>query len=196
MSSRITWFNRELIIYIFRSTGWIGFLYLVGLIFALPLEMLAIILNGNNEYVEFENLFSCQQMIQFVLVIVLPVLLAIFLFRFLQMKQASDFIHSLPITRRSIYVHMIGTGIGFMGLPILLTGSILILFHSAIDIERLYTMADIWSWMGTTFILEALIFFCCRFTWNGYGIISLSRSADLYFSYFAGGAFLFCLQLM
>ncbi|CRH77577.1 Uncharacterised protein [Chlamydia trachomatis] len=45
MSSRITWFNRELIIYIFRSTGWIGFLYLVGLIFALPLEMLAIILN-------------------------------------------------------------------------------------------------------------------------------------------------------
>lgn len=158
MSSRITWFNRELIIYIFRSTGWIGFLYLVGLIFALPLEMLAIILNGNNEYVEFENLFSCQQMIQFVLVIVIPVLLAIFLFRFLQMKQASDFIHSLPITRRSIYAHMIGTGIGFMGLPILLTGSILILFHSAIDIERLYTMTDIWSWMGTTFILEALIF--------------------------------------
>jgi ABC-2 type transport system permease protein len=120
--------------------------------------MLAIILNGNNEYVEFENLFSCQQMIQFVLVIVIPVLLAIFLFRFLQMKQASDFIHSLPITRRRIYVHMIGTGIGFMGLPILLTGSILILFHSAIDIERLYTMTDIWSWMGTTFILEALIF--------------------------------------
>lgn len=158
MSSRITWFNRELIIYILRSTGWIGFLYLVGLIFALPLEMLAIILNGTNEYVEFENLFSCQQMIQFVLVIVIPVLLAIFLFRFLQMKQASDFIHSLPITRRSIYVHMIGTGIGFMGLPILLTGSILILFHSAIDIERLYTITDIWSWMGTTFILEALIF--------------------------------------
>ncbi|MFY0780079.1 DUF6449 domain-containing protein [Peribacillus simplex] len=158
MSSRITWFNKELIVYIFRSTGWIGFLYFVGLIFALPLEMLTIILNENNEYVEFENLFSSQQMIQFVLVIVIPVLLAIFLFRFLQMKQASDFIHSLPITRRNIYFHMIGTGIGFIGLPILFTGSILILFHSAIDIERLYTIPDIWSWMGITFILEVLIF--------------------------------------
>lgn len=158
MSSRITWFNEELIIYIFRSTGWIGFLYFVGLIFALPLEMLTIILNENNEYVEFENLFSCQQMIQYVLVIVIPVLFAIFLFRFLQMKQASDFIHSLPITRRNIFFHMIGTGIGFLVLPILLTGSILILFHSAIDIERLYTIPDIWSWMGITFILEALIF--------------------------------------
>lgn len=103
MSSRITWFNEELIIYIFRSTGWIGFLYFVGLIFALPLEMLTIILNENNEYVEFENLFSSQQMIQYVLVIVIPVLFAIFLFRFLQMKQASDFIHSLPITRRNIF---------------------------------------------------------------------------------------------
>lgn len=158
MSSRITWFNKELIVYIFRSTGWIGFLYFVGLIFALPLEMLTIILNENNEYVEFENLFSSQQMIQFVLVIVIPVLLAIFLFRFLQMKQASDFIHSLPITRRNIYFHMIGTGIGFIGLPILFTGSIMILFHSAIDIERLYTISDIWSWMGITFILEVLIF--------------------------------------
>lgn len=158
MSSRITWFNKELIVYIFRSTGWIGFLYFVGLIFALPLEMLTIILNENNEYVEFENLFSSQQMIQFVLVIVIPVLLAIFLFRFLQMKQASDFIHSLPITRRNIYFHMIGTGIGFIGLPILFTGSILILFHSAIDIERLYMIPDIWSWMGITFILEVLIF--------------------------------------
>ncbi|SNT45496.1 ABC-2 type transport system permease protein [Bacillus sp. OK838] len=158
MSSRITWFNQELIIYIFRSTGWIGFLYFVGLIFALPLEMLTIILNENNEYVEFDNLFSSQQMIQYVLVIVIPVLFAIFLFRFLQMKQASDFIHSLPITRRNIFFHMIGTGMGFIVLPILLTGSILILFHSAIDIERLYTIPDIWSWMGITFILEALIF--------------------------------------
>ncbi|CAH0204897.1 hypothetical protein SRABI96_02023 [Peribacillus sp. Bi96] len=158
MSSRITSFNKELIIYIFRSTGWIGFLYFIGLIFALPLEMLTIILNENNEYVKLENLFSSQQMIQFVLVIVIPVLLAIFLFRFLQIKQASDFIHSLPITRRNIYFHMIGTGIGFIVLPILLTGSILMLFHSAIDIERLYTMADIWSWMGITFILEAIIF--------------------------------------
>ncbi|MDV7763021.1 DUF6449 domain-containing protein [Peribacillus sp. CSMR9] len=158
MSSRITWFNEELIIYIFRSTGWIGFLYFVGLIFALPLEMLTIILNENNEYVEFENLFSSQQRIQYVLVIVIPVLFAIFLFRFLQMKQASDFIHSLPITRRNIFFHMIGMGMGFIVLPILLTGSILILFHSAIDIERLYTIPDIWSWMGITFILEALIF--------------------------------------
>ncbi|MFC9596589.1 DUF6449 domain-containing protein [Peribacillus butanolivorans] len=158
MSSRITLFNRELIIYIFRCSGWIGFLYFMGLIFALPLEILTIVLNENSEYVKFGNLFSSQQMIQFVLVIGIPVLLAIFLFRFLQIKQASDFIHSLPITRRSIYFHMIGTGIGFIILPILLTGLILILFHSAIDVERLYTLADIWSWMGITFFMEAVIF--------------------------------------
>ncbi|MGE7764248.1 DUF6449 domain-containing protein [Peribacillus sp. NPDC096540] len=158
MSSRITLFNRELIIYIFRSSGWIGFLYFIGLTFALPLEILTIVLNENSEYVKFENLFSSQQMIQFVLVIVIPVLLAIFLFRFLQIKQASDFIHSLPITRRSIYFHMIGTGIGFIILPILLTGLILLLFHSAIDVEKLYTLADIWSWMGITFFMEAMIF--------------------------------------
>ncbi|WP_340373112.1 DUF6449 domain-containing protein [Peribacillus sp. FSL E2-0218] len=158
MSSRIPWPNRELIIYIFRSTGWIGFLYLIGLMFALPLQILTYILNEKNEFVEFENLFSSQQMIQFVLVIVIPVLLAIFLFRFLQIKQASDFIHSLPITRRTVYLHMVGMGFLFLALPIIFTGSILILFQSAIDIERLFSLADIWSWMGITFILEAVIF--------------------------------------
>ncbi|AOH54047.1 hypothetical protein ABE28_006760 [Peribacillus muralis] len=158
MPSRITWLNRELIIYTFRSTGWIGFLYLIGLIFALPLEILTRILNEKNEYVEFENLFSSQQMIQFVLVIVIPVLLAISLFRFLQIKQASDFIHSLPITRGTVYFHMIGMGFLFLALPIILTGSILLLFQSAIDIESLYTLTDIWSWMGITFLLEVVIF--------------------------------------
>ena len=158
MPSRIISFNRELVFYIFRSSGWIGFLYFIGLIFALPLEILTIILNDNSEYMNFVNLFSSQQMIQFVLVISIPVLLAIFLFRFLQVKQASDFIHSLPITRRSIYFHMIGTGIAFIILPILFTGIVLALFHSALDVEKLYTLADIGSWMGITFLMDGVIF--------------------------------------
>ncbi|MFJ7747333.1 hypothetical protein [Peribacillus sp. NPDC097295] len=158
MPSRITSFNRELIFYIFRSSGWIGFLYFIGLIFALPLEILTIILNDNSEYMNFVNLFSSQQMIQFVLVITIPVLLAIFLFRFLHVKQASDFLHSLPITRRSIYFHMIGMGIVFIILPILLTGSVLGIFHSALDVEKLYNLADIGSWMGITFLMEGVIF--------------------------------------
>ncbi|MGE7781273.1 DUF6449 domain-containing protein [Peribacillus sp. NPDC097264] len=158
MPFKIVSFNKELVFYIFRSTGWIGFLYFIGLIFALPLEILTIILNNNSEYMNFVNLFSSQGMIQFVLVISIPVLLAIFLFRFLQVKQASDFIHSLPITRRSIYVHMIGMGISFIIVPILLTGLILYLFHSALDVEKLYSLTDIWSWMGITFVMETVIF--------------------------------------
>lgn len=158
MPSRTISINKGLVFYILRSSGWIGFLYFIGLIFALPLEILKVVLNKKSEYMNFVNLFSSQQMIQFVLTISIPVLLAIFLFRFLQVKQASDFIHSLPITRRSVYFHMIGTGLALIILPIVLTGLMLFFFQSALDVETLYTSADIWSWMGITFFMETLFF--------------------------------------
>ena len=158
MPFKIVSFNKELVFYIFRSTGWIGFLYFIGLIFALPLEILTIILNNNSEYMNFVNLFSSQGMIQFVLVISIPVLLAIFLFRFLQVKQASDFIHSLPITRTKYIRSYDRDGDCLYHCPHFAYRPHLDLFHSALDVEKLYSLTDIWSWMGITFVMETVIF--------------------------------------
>lgn len=151
--------NKELFIYIFRSCGWVSILYFMALLFALPLEVLmAVIEERIKEYNHIQNLFFIHNSIQFALIVVIPVLLAIFLFRFLQVKQHSDFIHSLPVSRKQIYVHHVVAGILFLLIPILVTALILIVFNWTMDVSQLYTLKDIGFWIGITFILEFFIF--------------------------------------
>lgn len=150
--------NKELLIYIFRSSGWISLLYLIGLLFALPLEVLMSVLEKRAIYHEGAKLLFIHNTIQYALILVIPVLLAVFLFRFLQVKQLSDFIHSLPLSRKQIYVHHVVAGMGFILLPILLTALILLIFHWTLDVSQIYTIKEIGSWMGITFSIELLVF--------------------------------------
>ena len=45
-----------------------------------------------------------------------------------------------------------------MLLPILLTALILLIFHWTLDVSQIYTIKEIGSWMGITFLLEFVIF--------------------------------------
>lgn len=151
--------NKELLIYIFRSSGWISLLYLIGLLFSLPLEVLMAVLDERDHYYAPEsNLLFIHGSIQNALILVIPVLLAVFLFRFLQVKQISDLIHSLPISRKQIYVHHVLTGVGFLLLPILITVITLLVFMWTFDVSQLYTLEDIGIWFGVTFTIELIIF--------------------------------------
>ena len=48
MQSKTSSNNKELLVYIFRSSGWISLLYLIGLLFSLPLEVLMSVLEERN----------------------------------------------------------------------------------------------------------------------------------------------------
>lgn len=158
MQSKTSSINKELLIYIFRSSGWISLLYLIGLLFALPLEVLMSVLEERAIYVDGPKLLIINNTIQYALILVIPVLLAVFLFRFLQVKQLADFIHSLPLSRKQIYVHHLVAGIVFLLFPILITAFILLVFQWTLDVSQIYTIKEIGSWMGITFSIELLIF--------------------------------------
>ena len=159
MQSKTSLINKELLVYIFRSSGWISLLYLLGLLFSLPLEVLMAVLEEREQYYPSEtNLFFIHGSIQYALLLVIPVLLGVFLFRFLQVKQQSDFIHNLPLSRKQIYVHHVGAGIIFLLLPIFITAFILFIFVWTMDVSQLYTLSDLGVWMGTTTVIALLTF--------------------------------------
>ena len=159
MQSKMSLINKELLVYIFRSSGWISLLFLLGLLFSLPLEVLMTVLDERGQFYEWENnLFFVHADIQYALLLVIPVLLAVFLFRFLQVKQLSDFIHSLPLSRKQIYVHHVVAGIIYLLLPILLTAFTLLILHWTMDVSQIYTLTDIGVWLGTIIVLALLIF--------------------------------------
>lgn len=158
MRSKTSLINRELTVFIFKNIGWIAILNFFGLFFALPLEIL---LTETN--VPFRNeinnpLFIMQNVIQVTLIFVTPTALAVFLFRYLQVKQASDFIHSLPILKRRLYFQQLCTGLIFLAVPIILIAVFLFCFHFFMDIDHLYRVEDIIEWTTITLLLEVLIF--------------------------------------
>ncbi|USK61001.1 DUF6449 domain-containing protein [Peribacillus asahii] len=151
--------NQELWKYMFRSSGWISILSILGLLFALPLELFISIVEERTDYYgQVKNLFAIHSTIQYALMVVVPVLVAVFLFRFLQVKQMSDFIHSLPIPRKQIYGHHLAAGLVFLLVPIIVTAFILFVFYWTIDVSGLFTLKDIGVWAAVTFSVEVLIF--------------------------------------
>jgi ABC-2 type transport system permease protein len=163
MPSKTSWFNKELLIQSFRNVGWIGIIYAVGLFFAAPLQVLMDWGNKQRHYQYFyndynHNVFSFMFEIQFILMIAVPIMLAIFLFRYLQTKTASDFMHSLPIKRTTLFSQYVGLGIFYLVIPVLLNAVVLIILNRSLDLDGYFTLPQVFSWAGITIIFVLLIF--------------------------------------
>ncbi|MEH7488281.1 hypothetical protein [Priestia megaterium] len=102
MQSKTSSFNRGMWIQSMRNVGWIGALYTLVLLFILPLQIILRYtgeVNENGMYTEkLKTLFEVVGSLQFLFMFTVPVVLAIFLFRYIQTKSAADYIHSLPIS--------------------------------------------------------------------------------------------------
>ena len=109
MPSKTSLLNKELFLQILRGTGWISIIYFLGLLFALPIGILMIVyrkyIYGTYTRDRVESLFDFQYdlEIQVILFMAIPILMAVFLFRFLQVKQSAEFMHSLPIRREKVF---------------------------------------------------------------------------------------------
>ncbi|WP_433750149.1 DUF6449 domain-containing protein [Falsibacillus pallidus] len=159
MSSKISWINKELLKQINRSIGWVGIIYLLALLFALPLEIL--MLSSRDEqgyYRQFQNLFEINSDLLMLISIIVPIGLSIFLFRYLQVKQTSDLIHSLPMKREKIFYHYSLAGILYLILPVLLTGVVVLIQYGVLDVNMYYKPEDVFIWMGITSLINVVLF--------------------------------------
>ncbi|XXM74360.1 DUF6449 domain-containing protein [Lysinibacillus sphaericus] len=165
MPSRTSWINKELIMQSLRSVGWLGIVYFIGLLFALPIDILGKLTNPNLTYYNniYENLFKMQYPIQMGLLFLFPVLLAVFLFRYLHVKQQADFIHSLPIKRNRIFHHALLTGLGILLIPILLNTLFLLGLYWITEFNLYIDAADIFVWAGITLLMSFLFFLAGTF---------------------------------
>jgi ABC-2 type transport system permease protein len=142
-----------------RSVGWIGLVYFLCLTFAIPLQLLMIYSNPERTYYyEAKGLFNVMGEFQVLLLFTLPVLLAVFLFRYMQVKLPADYIHSLPIRRETLYHQQVWVGALLLVVPVILTGLILFVLHGALDLSDFYSKSDIGQWMMLTCLWNLFIF--------------------------------------
>ncbi|WP_246946115.1 DUF6449 domain-containing protein [Bacillus pinisoli] len=188
MQSKTSWFNREIILQGFRSTGWLAIIYFLGVFFALPLRMMMYVSEEDSMYrykfFQDNNLFSWNPELLTLFSGIVPVLVAVFIFRYVQTKSSSDLIHSLPVTRTQLYFHYVGTGALFLILPVLLNVVILFIIHPVLGLSAFFTGSNILYWAGITIVINLLIFMASVFVGmiSGISIIHGVLSYVLLFS--------------
>jgi len=159
MPSRTSLFNKEMILQISRSVGWISAIYFLGLFFALPLKLMMQYTGDHHRYLSpVSSLFNFDFGIQLIMFLSVPVLLAVFLYRFLHVKQAADLMHSLPIKREKIYHFYTLMGMAFLLAPVLLISFVTVIVHSLYDLNIYFQLSDIFSWAGTVILFNVIFY--------------------------------------
>ncbi|MGG5252371.1 DUF6449 domain-containing protein [Neobacillus sp. SM06] len=159
MLSKISWFNKELAVQIGRSAGWISIVYFLGLLIALPIRIMMMYSDKQSLPLQkINNLFQPNFSFQLPLLITIPVLMAIFLFRYLHVKKMADLMHSIPMKREKLFHHYAISGIILLVLPIVVIAIILLLTHSVMDLGAYFTKKDILDWAGMTILINLILY--------------------------------------
>ncbi|KGX86338.1 DUF6449 domain-containing protein [Pontibacillus litoralis] len=193
MQSRTSWFKKELWKQDFRNVGWVSIVYFVGLFFCLPIMML-MRLEDIDMYIEYpiqEGLFSVEFAgpIQAIFMFAMPILMAVFLFRYLHVKKAADFNHSLPVTRQQLFHHHMISGIVFLLAPVFLIGIIQVLLHTMFDVHYFYGLRDVAFWLLATSMNVVSIFIFSVFIGTLTGISAVQAVLTGIFLVFLDGMY-------
>lgn len=151
------YFNSSIFRQNFRQHGWIGIIYVLGLLFALPLQLF-MSNNPNAKPQEIEHLFRIAGGVQTLFIITIPVAAGLFLFRYLQAKAPSDLWHSLPLRREHLFTAHLTSGLALLLLPVWLTGAVVAVVKPWSGNYYIFQGADIWHWCITVSILTLFLF--------------------------------------
>ncbi len=166
MPSKTLWFNRGLFVQCMRNVGWVSLAYLLCLLFIMPLQILMEFSKDDyNRYIRhFEqvdtfNLFNAVNgELQVLFMVVFPVLLAVFLFRYMHVKLSSDFTHSLPLKREHLFVQHTVYGLLILIAPVLITGIVLYVLGFILGISHVLTLSCLLAWAAQTILFNTFIF--------------------------------------
>ncbi|WPP40675.1 hypothetical protein SK066_19060 [Paenibacillus hunanensis] len=151
-------FNRGIWWYALRQAGWLGIVYGLAMLAILPMGLL-----NADQYSEYRaplivnHLFEINGQVQSVMIASFPLLVAIFLTRFMQERKLSDLLHSLPLKRSQLLSVMLCAGSGIILLPTWLIAWIVSLMHSSF-VRVSFSQMQVLQWAVSTSVVTMLVF--------------------------------------
>lgn len=92
-----------------------------------------------------------------VVIFILPVLLAILLYSYMNEEKSSSFMHGLPISKKRIYMTNLLTGIAMYVLPYVINLVILLIFHLG-KMGNYIEQIELWRWFGINLLYNTIFF--------------------------------------
>ncbi|MDM5279546.1 hypothetical protein QUF95_19280 [Paenibacillus silvae] len=150
------YFNRGILYQNFRQHGWLGLIYLLLLLLSLPLDI-GTAYRENAE--KINSLFMVRGELLWFFAISIPVVIGLFLFRYIQAGGPSDLYHSLPLKRKHLLTMNLLTGFVMILVPIWITAGITG-WVSALLEEPAYIFDGraVWMWGLTMSVISLFMF--------------------------------------
>lgn len=184
MKSKTSLFKSGLLLSDLKRFWWISALYALVLFFAVPFNHYMQRLNYDiNDIERLKERISGELLFQggagqYILLVV-PVLISVMVFRYIQKSRSASLFHSLPLTRTTLYFSSVLSAIILFIVPLVLVTSIMFLFSFFSPLSAFYTPALIFTWFGYSLLFGIMFIsmstFVGMFTGN-----SLAQIAFVY----------------
>ncbi|SNS24160.1 ABC-2 type transport system permease protein [Anaerovirgula multivorans] len=162
MTFKTSLFNKGLILSDIKRFSWVSGLYAGLLFFILPFKHMMRKNALDSEWIrhQIQNSlsFTSSNLTQVLLILVIPITLAVLIFRYLQKTNAAAMIHSLPYSRKTLYCSHSAAGLLLLCLPIIFIGFVLMILQATTVLGEYYSFLDILSWMNYTLLFNILFF--------------------------------------
>lgn len=159
MISKTSLYNKPLFFKNIRRLKWVFIANLLLLVVIYPLIMFLLNMKTDAEFVA-----QTQRMLTFndfipgtICVIVFPVLYGILSFKYLQSSGETVRIHSMPITRKTLFLTHSLSGLLVLSIPYLVSGLLLFLLVSVVPIGAL-TFSSIIQWVGISLFFSYIFY--------------------------------------
>ncbi|EQB20017.1 hypothetical protein UNSWDHB_2680 [Dehalobacter sp. UNSWDHB] len=185
MTFKISLFKKALILSDFKRYWWLSALYALALFIDMPFRNLMDTLKLEIFDAQWlqdtvdRALGLSESGLQNILICTVPVLLAVFIFRYLQADKSSVMMHSLPYNRSSQYASHCFSGLVLLLLPAVLNCFILILLKYVTVLGSFYTLPKILMWLGLHVLFSVLFYSVTVFV----GMLTGSSIAQIVFTY-------------
>lgn len=165
MKSKTYFINMGILLNDIKRFAWIGAGYLLALLAIVPLKIIMLYsrvenvrINDTTAYLRIFQ-FDYYSPIQILVLIVVPVLTGLLLFRYLQDSRAADMAHALPVRRETLYSTHVVTGIIFLFVPLILTALISCALVAGLGIADVNGI-NILTWLSNSLLINLLFFIC------------------------------------
>jgi ABC-2 type transport system permease protein len=157
----------------FKSLGWIGGGYLLGLLLSVPLQLIMLYSRAQqnpdiyyrpySDSYAFLGIFQFNSALQVMLLVLVPILAGIWLFRYLQDDKAADMIHALPVRREILYNTHVLSGLIFLFVPLIITALVSWALVAGLGLPHV-SFIKILIWLSVSMLLNLLFFLTSVFT--------------------------------
>lgn len=161
MKFKTSLFNKSIFLNSIKRFGWIGLLYFTYLFFVIPIRIIYTFSSNKLEIIQdnfyyIERIFNFSSQFILLSTLIIPIFIGIMLFRYIQKKNISNIIHSLPIRRECLFITNIIFGLLLLILPVLLIALIsTILFLNFGLSNHLFIVLN---WLIVTLVFNIIFF--------------------------------------